>query len=153
MKKIRGIISLALVFALCFSTTAFAAENDFSDEKNELSVTIDTSETVENSTNPTRDPAPAVSSVQAISATIKSDGYVYVTVRVIGYGSNIYSTYDGMQVYVSSSTPLGSPVVYGFDYEVKCAPAAVGNHSFYFRIRSVNSPWNTMDTSETIIVS
>ena len=36
-------------------------------------------------------PAPAVSSVKVVAAQIKSDGYVYVTVQVAGYGKNIYA--------------------------------------------------------------
>ena len=32
-----------------------------------------------------------------VGAQIKSDGYVYVSVQVAGYGKNIYTTYDGMQ--------------------------------------------------------
>ena len=36
-------------------------------------------------------PAPAVSRVKVVAAQIKSDGYVYVTVQVAGYGKNIYA--------------------------------------------------------------
>lgn len=77
----------------------------------------------------------------------------YVSIYTISNIDNpIYSTYDGMQYYVSSSTPVGSPIVTGYRYEVKCAPAVVGDHNFTFRITSVNSPWNTMSTSAVITV-
>ncbi|MDU2211298.1 MAG: hypothetical protein E7E18_08580 [Eubacterium sp.] len=35
--------------------------------------------------------APAVSSVKVVEKKKKSDGYVYVTVQVAGYGKNIYA--------------------------------------------------------------
>lgn len=157
MKKFIKIICMAMMLVLCFSMTAFAAENEGSSD--ELEVTFTNGPTVNFIDENTdigilpKAPAPAVSSVQVVGATIKSDGCVYVTVNVVGYGKNIYSTYDGMQYYVSSSTPVGSPVVTGYRYEVKCAPATVGNHNFTFRITSVNSPWNTMSTSAVITVS
>lgn len=101
----------------------------------------------------TRSPAPAVTSVKVISAEIKSDGYVYVKVQVAGYGKGIYSTYDGTQCTLASTTSVGSPIVTGYIYEMKCGIATVGSHNFTFQITSVNSPWNTMSTSSVITIS
>lgn len=70
-----------------------------------------------------KSPAPAVSSVKVVGAQIKSDGYVYVSVQVARYGKNIYTTYDGMQCIVASTTSVGRPIVTGYIYEVKCAKA------------------------------
>ena len=124
MKKIFKIISLVMMMVMCFSVTAFAAETDetsnlkvsFTDEG--MINTVDEDVTPEISV---RAPAPAVSSVKVVAAQIKSDGYVYVTVQVAGYGKNIYATYDGSQCYVSSTTSVGRPIVTGYLYEVKCA--------------------------------
>ena len=155
MKKIFKIISLVMMMVMCFSVTAFAAETD---ETSNLKVSF-TDEgminTVDEDVTPgisVRAPAPAVSSVKVVAAQIKSDGYVYVTVQVAGYGKNIYATYDGSQCYVSSTTSVGKPIVTGYLYEVKCAKAVVGSHNFTFRITSVNSPWNTMSTRSIITV-
>ncbi len=155
MKKIFKIISLVMMMVMCFSVTAFAAETD---ETSNLKVSF-TDEgminTVDENVTPgisVQAPAPAVSSVKVVAAQIKSDGYVYVTVQVAGYGKNIYATYDGSQCYVSSTTSVGKPIVTGYLYEVKCAKAVVGSHNFTFRITSVNSPWNTMSTSSIITV-
>lgn len=123
-----------MMMVMCFSVTAFAAETDetsnlkvsFTDEG--MINTVDEDVTPEISV---RAPAPAVSSVKVVAAQIKSDGYVYVTVQVAGYGKNIYATYDGSQCYVSSTTSVGRPIVTGYLYEVKCAKAVVGSHNFY----------------------
>lgn len=48
---------------------------------------------------------------------------MYVSVLVAGYGKNIYTTYDGMQCSVASTTSVGRPIVTGYIYEVKCAKA------------------------------
>jgi hypothetical protein len=98
-------------------------------------------------------PAPAVSSVSVISTQIKSDGYVYVYVKVIGYGKNIYSTYEGTKCTLSSTSTIGSPIVTGYIYEMKCEKAVVGSHVFTFKITSCNYPWNTVSTSSVITVS
>jgi len=58
-----------------------------------------------------------------VGVQIKSDGYVYVSVQVAGYGKNIYTIYDGMQCSVASTTSVGRPIVTGYIYEVKCAKA------------------------------
>ena len=48
---------------------------------------------------------------------------MYVSVQVAGYEKNIYTTYDGMQCSVASTTSVGRPIVTGYIYEVKCAKA------------------------------
>lgn len=155
MKKFFKVVSLVMMMVMCFSVTAFAAEID---ETNNLEVSFTDegmANVVDDNVTPgitTRAAAPAVSSVKVVAANIKSDGYVYVTVQVAGYGKNIYTTYDGIQCTVSSTTSVGSPIVTGFLYEVKCAKAVVGSHNFTFKITSVNSPWNTMSTSSVITV-
>ena len=109
MKKLFKTISLIMMMVMCFSVTAFAAETN---EASNLKVTFTdegTNNTIEDDGTPkisTRAPAPAVSSVKVVAANIKSDGYVYVTVQVAGYGKNIYTTYDGAQCSVSSTTTM-----------------------------------------------
>ena len=48
---------------------------------------------------------------------------MYVSVQVAGYVKNIYTTYDGMQCSVASTTFVGRPIVTGYIYELKCAKA------------------------------
>ena len=51
-------------------------------------------------------PAPAVSSVKVVAAQIKSDGYVYVTVQVAGYGKIFmrYLSYKELYDYINDRT-------------------------------------------------
>ena len=156
MKKIFKIISLVMMMVMCFSVTAFAAETN---ETSNLKVSF-TDEGMTNSIDEdgasgvsVQASAPAVTSVKVVDAQIKSDGYVYVSVQVAGYGKNIHATYDGMQCSVSSTTSVGRPIVTGYIYEVKCAEAVVGAHKFTFEITSINYPWNTVSTSSVITVS
>lgn len=155
MKRILKMLSLAMALVMCFSLTAFAAEPDGAENHKitftEGDMVNEQDGNVEGITP--YEPAPPVSSAKVVGAEIKSDGYVYVTVQVAGYGKNIYATYDGMQCTLVSTTPIGRPIVTGFLYEMKCGPATVGSHNFTFRITSTNSPWNTVTTSSVITIS
>lgn len=154
MKRILKMLSLAMALVMCFSVTAFAAEANGA-EKHEITFTEGDMVNEQDGNGDVitpREPAAPVSSAKVVGAEIKSDGYVYVTVQVAGYGKNIYSTYDGTQCTLASTATIGRPIVTGFLYEMKCAPATVGSHNFTFRITSVNSPWNTVSTSSVITV-
>ncbi len=155
MKKLLKVISLAMMLVMCFSATAFAAETDTASNRKVTFTDCGMQNTEDEDTSSgisTRAPAPAVTSVKVISAEVKSDNYVYVRVQVAGYGKGIYSTYDGMQCTLSSTTSVGSPIVTGYIYEMKCGRAVTGSHNFTFQITSINSPWNTMSTSAVITV-
>lgn len=153
MKRIFKMLSLAMALVMCFSVTAFAAETNGA-EKHEITFTEgDMVNEQDGDVIMPREPAAPVSSAKVVGAEIKSDGYVYVTVQVAGYGKNIYATYDGTQCTLASTTTIGRPIVTGFLYEMKCAPATVGSHNFTFKITSVNSPWNTVSTSSVITIS
>jgi len=122
MKRTFRALSVVLILLVVFSATAFAA------------------------------PAPPVSQVQITGASINSDGNVYVTVRVTGYGQP-FATWDGGQITDYDIQTIGKPTVTGFYYIYNCGKAVKGSHTFKFSIRSFNSPWNTLNVSGTYTIS
>lgn len=152
MKKILKILSLTMIMVMAFSTTAFAAENQ-SEKKVLISdITIQSEETAEKDGIEPKAPAAPVTALAVSEAKIGSNGYVYVTVAVTGYGKNNYCTWDGIQATLSSVGTDGKPIVEVNYLTYKCGYATVGEHQFYFRTTSVNSPWNTESISGTITV-
>lgn len=101
----------------------------------------------------TRIPAPPVTGLSISNARIRSDGYVYITVAVRGYGKNNYCTWDNMQATLDKVGTDGKPIVEVNYLTYKCGRATVGEHSFYFRTTSANSPWNTESLSTTFSIS
>jgi hypothetical protein len=122
IKRTLRIIAIACIFLIAFSTTAFA------------------------------EPAPPVSSAQIVDAYIGTDGNVYITVQVTGYGDPTAFWDSGLVTDYDSQT-IGSPIVTGFYYTYNCGEAIIGTHTFKFSVRSYNYPWNTLSASGTFTIS
>ncbi|MBU5477945.1 YolA family protein [Eubacterium sp. MSJ-13] len=143
-KRLRRIVALMFAFVMIFSTTAFAAENDNSDE---LKITM---ENVEYSYDGqvSKAPAAAVSSVTIVSeeAYINSKGNVIIPVYIVGYGHNEIAKWDATKAkYVKDITyTRADRVVYAFKQYWNCGKAVAGKHTFKFSTTSINSPWNTV---------
>lgn len=158
-KRIKKVVAfaLALTMLMGMGTSVFAAENETETEtgKNvEISdITIQTEDAGAEDGIVLYGPAAPVTGLAVSKIKIEDDGYVYVTVAVTGYGKNNYCTWDNVQAKLSSTATDGRPVVEVFYLTYKCGLATVGEHRFYFKTTSCNSPWNTESISGTITIS
>ena len=156
-KKIKKVVAfaLALTMLMGMGTSAFAAEKETETDSNiEISdITIKTEDAGAQDGVVLYGPAAPVTGLAVSAIKIGTDGYVYVTVAVTGYGKNNYCTWDNMQATLSSTGTDGRPIVQVNYLTYKCGLATIGDHKFYFRTTSCNSPWNTESISGTITIS
>lgn len=99
-------------------------------------------------------PAPPVGDVRVIETYIGEDGYVYVDVKVEGYGRSFSAKYDNKNVKCISDRTIESAgrMVTGFIYTFKCSPAKAGHYRFTFSITTTNWRMGEIGVGATITV-
>lgn len=151
IKKVRKMIAFALVLAMAFSMTAFAAEDTVDSD-----VQIELKGIESYSDEPVAiAAAPPVTRVEFLEPQFDEYNNIIIPVYIEGYGHNEIAKWDDNNaIYVRQQLLSGSDrVVYAFIQYWNCGPMVPGMHTFTFSTISMNKPWNTVSASAQYLVS